>query len=113
MDSGKGMEFNIVVVLAIAVLGLLLVGTFYTGAFKSLTGKTTSFAAKSLANSSGSGQIANCNMLCTATAGCDKQAVIKFQETGCETISPCEMEQGCVQGECKGITGVLIDGIQC
>lgn len=108
MRSEKGIAFSMVVVLAIAVGVLLLVGAFYTGAFKSLTGKTTSFAASSLANSSGSGQIANCNMLCTAIVGCTQtEEISRFQTSGCIEIAPCEKEQECVQCMANGVPAEL------
>lgn len=107
MMSEKGIEFSMVVVLAIAVGVLLLVGAFYTGAFKSLTGKTTSFAANSLANSSESGQIAKCNMLCTAIVGCTQaEEIIRYQTSGCNEF-PCDKVGECVACTATGVPAEL------
>lgn len=115
MNQKKGdLPFGAVTLLALAVLVLVAVSLFYTAAFKTLSGKTTSFTGTSLANTSGSGKVANCNMQCASLGGCDRDALVRFQESGCRTISPCEQERKCVAVKCDGIIhGMIIDGIMC
>jgi len=115
MNQNKGdLPFGAVTLLTLAVLVLVVVSLFYATTFKMLSGKSTSFTAASLANTSGSGKVANCNMLCSAVSSCEIDALIRFQERGCRTISPCEQEHKCVAVKCDGIIhGMIIDGIIC
>ncbi len=63
----QGISMNVVILAAIAVMVLLLVGTFMSGGFKALTGKITQFIGGSTAsNATEAGTQAGCNTICAS-----------------------------------------------
>ena len=97
--SKGAVEFETIIVLTLAVLVLLLVGAFFTGGFKSLSGKTMDFSAKSSGSSSSAGKVINCERLCNQITGCAEAAVVNdYLENDCDALlkNGCSMEKTCV-----------------
>ncbi len=76
MDKkAQGMSMNIIIIAALAVMVLLLVGSFMTGGFRALTGKITSFVSSGPSAETTS-EVAGCDTACTTwkSTGCPYDA---------------------------------------
>ncbi len=99
--SRRGIAFDVVIMLTLAVLALLLIGAFLSGGFGSLGKKAMTFSAESSSGAANSGQIVNCNQLCGAIMSCSEpDAIDRFLSAGCNNIiDSCEMAEKCVECE--------------
>ena len=73
--KAQGMSMNIIIIAALAVMVLLLVGSFMTGGFRALTGKITSFVASGPSAETTGAQVA-----------CD-QACLTWKNSGCTNFN--------------------------
>ena len=75
-------SFNTIIVLVIALMVLLLVGTFFSGGFGDLSSKLMIFGRESTGDSTQTGQMVACNSACTGwiAGGCPEPPRIHPQK---------------------------------
>ncbi len=78
-NKAQEMSMSIVIIAALAVIVLLLVGSFMTGGFRALTGKITGFVSSG-PSAETSANVTGCDTACTTwqSSGCPYSAAAPF-----------------------------------
>ena len=95
-------SFNTIIVLVIALMVLLLVGTFFSGGFSDLSSKLMIFGRESTGDSTQTGQMVACNSACTGwiASGCpDTGDLYENALEKCDSADLAELEGKC--GKCS------------